>query len=209
MLVKRVTPIFLVIMTVATLDVFAAPTLDQSHLGGGTLRDAIQKNHQIAQTFTVGIAGTLDSVDLDLNYESVVPTYDITVEIRTTTSGLPDGPASTLASVQFDTSVLTPTFTLYSIDFSPFFIPLSVGDQLAIVLTSEEDAEAAAWRGADDAYPGGKWYFDSGAGWETEGKDLDGYFQTYVEPSVIPAPAALHLVVIGFSYFVLQRRKFV
>ncbi len=210
MVVKRVIPIFLVIMAIGALDTFASPTLDQSHIGGGAMRDGIYINHQKAQTFTVGIAGILDSVVLDLNYEEEVPIYDITVEIRTTTSGLPDGPASAVGSVQFDTSVLTATFALYSVDFSSLSIPLSMGDQLAIVLTSEDDnGHNASWRGANNnPYPGGKEYFDymAGAGWET--KDYDAYFQTYVEPSVIPAPAALHLVVIGFSYFVLQRRKF-
>lgn len=210
MVVKRVIPIFLVIMSVSGLDALAAPTLDQSHIGGGTQRGGIYINHDTAQTFTVGISGILDSIVLDLNYEDEVPIYDITVEIRTTTSGLPDGPASALGSVQFDTSVLTNTFTLYSVDFSSLSIPVSVGNQLAIVLTSEDDNDHdAKWRAASgNPYPGGMAYYDSGAGWETGGKDYDNYFQTYVEPSVIPAPAALHLVVIGFSYFVLQRRKF-
>ena len=123
---------------------------------------------------------------------------------------IPDGPTGTLASVQFDTSVLVPNFQLYSVDFSSFSIPLSVGDLLAIVLTSQDDPDHnATWRaGRDNPYPGGMAYFNSGSGWETGGKDYDNYFQTYVEPSVIPAPAALHLVVIGFSYFVLKRKKF-
>lgn len=101
--------------------------------------------------------------------------------------------------------MLTPNFTLYSIDFSSFSLPFAVGDHSAIVLTSEEDtSHAAEWRGArNDPYPGGKWYYDTGRGTSWETKDYDFYFQTYV----VPAPAALHLVVIGLAYFVLQRRK--
>ncbi|MBW7992638.1 MAG: hypothetical protein FVQ84_21835 [Planctomycetes bacterium] len=211
MLVKRVIPIFLVIVAAVSLDALASPTLDQSHLGSDDLMETIYNNRQLAQTFTVGIAGTLDSVVLDLIYDQEAPTYDITVELRTTTGGLPDWPANSLASVQFNTSVLTTTFALYSVDFSSSSVPVSVGDQLAIVLISQDDSDhAASWHIAyNNPYSGGQFYDDLGTGTTWDTKDYDAYFQTYVEPSVIPAPAALHLVVIGFSYFVLQRRKFV
>jgi len=91
MVVKRAIPIFLVIMATGAIDASALPVLDQSHINGGTLRESIYGNRQIAQTFTVGIGGILDSIVLDLRYEEVVPIYDITVELRSTTNGLPDG----------------------------------------------------------------------------------------------------------------------
>jgi len=197
-------------MMTASIDAFASPILDQSNVGGGSLRDPIYGNRQLAQTFTVGIAGILDSIVLDLNYEYDVPTKDITVEIRSTTGGLPDGPAGALAAVNFDTSVLTTNFELYSVDFTTFSLPIALGDQLAIVLTSEDDAShAASWRGASgDPYPGGKWYNDQGTGttWYPNIKDYDAYFQTYVVP-VVPAPAAILLGGIGVGLVGWLRRR--
>jgi hypothetical protein len=192
-------------MASVSIDAFALPTLDQSHIGGGTLRSSIYGNRQDAQTFTVGIAGILDSIVLDLRYEDVIPIYDITVELRSTTAGLPDWSDQALASVQFDTSVLTPEFTLYPIDFSSFSLPFAVGDQLAIVLTSEEETgQAGEWRGAsNDPYPGGKWYHDEGTGTTWYTKDSDGYFQTYV----IPAPGAILLGSIGVGLVGWLRRR--
>ena len=205
MLVRRAIPIFLVIMASVSIDAFALPTLDQSHIGGGTLRSSIYGNRLDAQTFTVGIAGILDSIVLDLRYEDVIPIYDITVELRSTTAGLPDWSDQALASVQFDTSVLTPEFTLYPIDFSSFSLPFAVGDQLAIVVTSEEETgHAVEWRGAsNDPYPGGKWYHDEGTGTTWYTKDSDGYFQTYV----IPAPGAILLGSIGVGLVGWLRRR--
>lgn len=217
---NRVVSIFLVLVVAMGVDVLAAPTLDQSHLGGGTLRDTIYGNRQLAQTFTVGLAGTLDSIELDLYYRRGAPTQAITVDVRGTTNGLPNGATQGFGSVQFDTSVLTTTFMLYSIDFSSFSIPVAVGDQLAIVLTSADDySNAADWHQAySNPYPGGRKYNDlgtAGATWDT--KDYDAYFQTYVETEVqpgqesgvqvIPAPAGLHLVVVGLAYLARQRRK--
>ena len=207
MFLKQVVPIFLVMVGAVATDALAVPTLDQSNLGGGTLRDCLYDNRQSAQTFTVGLLGTLDSIVVDLCYYRGAPTRDITVELRSTTSGLPDGPAQALASVQFDTSVLTTVFTLYSIDFSSFYIPLAVGEQLAIVLFSDAVSDnAASWRGGrDNPYPGGQWYSDQGTGTTWYTKDYDAYFQTYVE--VIPAPSGLHLVIVGLAYLARQRRK--
>ncbi|MBA7704897.1 hypothetical protein ES703_113720 [subsurface metagenome] len=125
MVVKRALLIFLAIMTTGAIGASASPILDQSHIGGGSLRESIYDNRQTAQTFTVGIAGPLDSIVLDLRYDHNPPTKDFTVEIRSTTGGLPDGSAGSFASVEFDTSVLTPAFTLYSIDFSGFSLPFA------------------------------------------------------------------------------------
>jgi hypothetical protein len=224
---KHVVMILLGPVGAAATDTLATPTLDQSNLGGGTLRNRLYLNRQEAQTLTVGLAGTLDSIMLDLGYDRGAPTHEITVQLRGTTNGLPNGASQALASVQFDASVVTADFTLYSVDFSSFSIPVAVGDQLAIVLFSDvEGYYGANWRGGrDDPYPGGKWYHDYGTGttWGTATYEIDAFFQTYVETDVqpgpspepgnepgaqpIPAPAGLHLVVMGLVYLARQRRQ--
>ena len=207
MIAKRALLIFLAIMATGALGASAAPILDQSNLGGGSLRDDIYGGRQLAQTFTVGIPGPLDSIVLDLRYDHNPPTKDLTVEIRSTTGGLPDGPAGSFASVQFDTSVLTDTFALYSIDFSGFYLPFAVGDQLAIVLSSEEEdwLYAVSWRdGYDDPYPGGKKYNDLGTGTTWHTSDYDAYFQTYVIPA--PGPVLLGGIGVGLVSWLRRRR---
>lgn len=71
--------------------VIAAPILDQSFdASAGGLSQAVFSGQELAQTFTVGLDGYLDTVGLMLNRQSATTSGDFTLNIFSTTSGTPD-----------------------------------------------------------------------------------------------------------------------
>ena len=170
----------------------AAGTLDQqqtiNNFGGLQVDNANSK----AQTFTAGITGQLDQVDLDLNGISL--TTPLTVQIR---DGSAAGPGTTvLATTTVPTSAVPGGETVVSV---PFTSPAAVtaGTQYAIVAMN--DSVGWFWVAGqvammpDAAYTGGRLFFTSTgppatSGWAA-GSPADFAFKTYVtEPVVTPPP---------------------
>ena len=191
---------------------YPAPILDQSFITGV---GSVSGNAPFSQTFTVGIAGTLSSVEV-----SIFGVQDMTVDIRPTTSlGVPsvsDDPADQLGRVTVPTR---PSFPfLVSVDLSPFEIAVRQGDVLAIVLQSDG---VQNWRSAvdgDATYAGGEGFLKSGTEWKPAGQtfigspfsSLDFDFQTFVAP--IPEPTTLLLfgttaAGLGLARWRQRRRK--
>jgi hypothetical protein len=146
-----------------------------------------------AQTFTAGLTGNLDQVDLYL-FRDFSP-GDLTVEIQTVAGGVPSGTVLATATVPEDTipmsgGVADPPSMWVPVEFASG-APVSSGTQYAIVL-SAPDAPCCnheAWRwwsGASNPYPNGRLILSITSGttwdpyppWYFEG--LDATFKTYV-----------------------------
>jgi hypothetical protein len=175
----------------------SAGTLDQQQTVSNFGGLQIANNNSKAQTFTAGLTGQLDQVDLALSNMGGVST-PITVEIR---DGSATAPGDTvLASASVPTSAVTSSESFIPITFSS---PASVaaGTQYSIVALGEGDSSAAGWfwyagktaTGPASAYEGGKIYSSPsgppGLGPWFEGNSLaDFEFKTYVAPPPPPPP---------------------
>jgi hypothetical protein len=168
-----------------------AGTLDQQQLSSGTPpgRD-VDNGESMAQTFTAGLSGGLDQVDLKLSQTPTAVTLPLTVEIRNAPGGSPGG--TVLASGSIPASAAPPSG-------SPAFVPVvfaspapvTAGTQYAIVAHNGDIAPTRFWGWADDGtnpYASGSTFFAQppSAPWtNVAGTDLA--FKTYV---VTPTPAA-------------------
>jgi hypothetical protein len=173
----------------------SAGTLDQqqtlSNFGGLQ----VDSTHSKAQTFTAGLTGRLDQVDLALSGMGV--TTPLTVQIR---DGSATAPGNTvLASASVPTSAVTSSESFVPITIAS---PASVtaGTQYSIVVLNESPA-ISGWfwySGKTDpvgtsAYEGGKLYSSPngppGTGpWFEGNVQADFEFKTYVAPPPPPPP---------------------
>jgi uncharacterized membrane protein len=131
-----------------------------------------------AQTFTVGVSGTLESVDILINQFGTPG--DLLFDIRDTTGGVPlENDGTTLAAVAVPPSDVPTTQAWVSVDVSSFNVLVQVGDVLAIVLRTS-GAGGYQW-GAEQGnpYSGGAPYFrNPGPSWTLQTEDSG--FRTYV-----------------------------
>ena len=148
-----------------------------------------------AQTFTVGIAGVLDSVEVTMDFGT--PT---TLRILATSGGLPVGGAAG-STVLATSSSATASGTTFTFDLSPAALAVAVGDVLAIEIFGGN------WLYSDDPYAGGSSYFFNVGGtfsvdtWTSGSADTA--FRTFVEDApvltAVPEPASLALFGAGLA----------
>jgi hypothetical protein len=167
----------------------SAGTLDQQQTTSST--DAgFFTNQSVAQTFTAGISGVVDQVDL-LLLKSGTPPNPVTVQIRNVSAGKPA--ATALASASVPTAAIpTATATFVPVTFTTP-VPVTAGTQYAIVAYSATSGDAAGWRyqSSGDPYSGGGFFSSTETvppvdTW-TEQPAFDFAFKTYVGP-VPPTP---------------------
>jgi VCBS repeat-containing protein len=190
---RRTLPVVLAALGLLALTPAAARagTLDQqqtSTAGGGA---TIQLSSSLAQTFTAGLSGTLDQVDLALRRSSgaVGP---LTVEIRNVAGGAPG--ADVLASASLPAASVPTAETAFVA--VPFAAPATVaaGTQYAIVAyAGGAFQDFYSWgRAGADLYAGGSAFVGSGsppATWRAvPGDDLA--FKTYVVVATNAPPVA-------------------
>jgi len=160
----------------------------------------------IAQTFTVGVTGTLSRIEISAA-EQGDPWNDgdLVISVYDTVNSTP---SSSLVDVVIPESTFPGfgQFVWVDCDVSSSTIPVTSGEQLAIVATSS-DARHYAWASTRDG-PGGAQHRGSftGNAWEPVTPDLDMLFRTYV---VVPEPSVFVLLVasaLGLLYMRRERR---
>jgi hypothetical protein len=172
----------------------ATGTLDQSQttFRGGWV--SFSGTREFAQTFTAGISGNLDQVDLFLRSRAAFESGvfgDLTVQIETAVGGIPSGVV--LASATVPAASVPTTFGWVSVPLSQP-APSSAGTQYAIVLSAPtsscldqalDPGLCYDWGvGVGNPYAAGAGFFslDAGATW-TQNGDGDFMFKTFVTVS--------------------------
>jgi hypothetical protein len=169
--------------------VASAGTLDQQQTASDAALGPSQSTSD-AQTFTAGLTGGLDQVDLLLARVNPPTTY-LTVEIRDVSGGVP-GQAILAARSIPPAAVTNTTAQFIPVQFNPP-APVVAGTQYAIVAYSGNvPTNWIIWYAkTSDVYPGGQVLTGTtppSSSW-TPAAD-DAAFKTYVVPVVPPTPSA-------------------
>jgi hypothetical protein len=163
---------------------------------------AVFVRQSLAQTFTVGRAGTLSEIDLQLS-KATQADGSFTLSILPTSAGVPVSNAPLFSRSYLDQPLPTNAdlFRYVAFDIADAKLSVSVGDRLAIALSSSSGTSPDNWiRWAVNRYPSvptlyasGDQYFTRGdlsAPWQQEVyyKYSSG-FRTFVSPAqVVPEP---------------------
>jgi hypothetical protein len=174
-------------MAVLARPVSAAPVLDQNYspsldFSAAVTRGPLYVDEDKAQTFTVGLTGLLDRIEVPVSRHPTT-TGPLGLEVRTVIGGVPaaDGVlGSVLASVEISLLGIPPLpgggYTWVAA--TGLNIPVTQGQQLAIVLQNL-DVNFIGW-GANLTYGGGALFTrENNAAWQGLGA-FDGAFRTYV-----------------------------
>lgn len=203
------------VMTMASVPASAA-TVDQSQLlyNGGSPFDfgptvGDYPNYPVGQSFTAGLTGLLTQIDVFSNGQ-IMGTNDLTMELR---EG--DGTAGTLlGSTTISVGNNAFDFGLggytVSIDTTGFGVNVTPGSVYTFLFTNVTGSGDLALRGIltaydTDPYAGGRAYEGPGYG---DQPTWDQMFQTHVQVSAVPIPAAAWLFGSGLLGLIgVARRK--
>lgn len=196
----------------------AVPVLDQSFEAFNGASGFVQG---VAQTFEVGITGTLTRVEIPVQGLTGV-TFGI---LPTTVAGAPTPFSQALATVALaDYPFNGLGFDWIGIDLTPFDIQVTAGELLAWSLIGGP-TQLMAGLGFDgsDPYSGGSSYssvvlipgfppirLPPGAAWQNDrpgGFDADNGFRVYVEPAAVAEPATILLLGVGSLALAWTRRR--
>lgn len=187
-----------------------ATTNEFSNVGVGNVVDW-------AQTFTVGITGTLTGFDVWVDRQSEV-SQPLLFDIRTTLAGVPSEPdfgPNVLASGSLPASMFLadagsagpPPSNFPHVELSSLSFSVVAGQVLALVLRSDDPGAASTlaynWHGNNPgAYSNGSAYLRVSDGWEPQ--DVAQVFRTYVTP--IPEPSVDLLSIVAVANIGVMRR---
>jgi hypothetical protein len=187
---------------------------------------AITRDYSIAQTFTVGLAGTLSRIELPL-WRSPGLMGALKFQLLPVTAGRPDAFAlHPRVEMEIDVATLPesgaiggpPVPAVTSFDLSAEDIHVQPGDQWAIYLSRDEAINASppwvTWMiGKPDAgYAGGDFFYrnlpdeglpDGPDGWE-DWAHMDMMFSTFV---LVPEPSSCALAAFGAIGLLAMRKR--
>ena len=171
-----------------------AGTLDQQQPTVGSMALNAHSTQSVAQTFTAGLSGKLDQVDLNLN-KSGTPPVPLSVELRDVSAGLPGSAVLASQSVLASSVVAFPGSGWVSFAF-PMPGSVTAGTQYAIVAQSAAvfpDTYAWSQGTGTDPYAGGAAYVALSSPPTTAWMPVpvgppDFAFKTYVVPAPPPTP---------------------
>jgi hypothetical protein len=188
----------------------AGSLLDQSFVRSTFSADyTIYSLASISQTFTVGLAGLLSQVDLQI-YKNTGATGDLTFEILATSGGVPVPDSTpplfqTVIPLSSLPTIDDPNLNVHltSVEVSSAGIIVTPGEVLGLALRSPHSSGSppwTAWRSGPDQYPRGAEYIEqnNATSWSPllfAGQGQDGGFQTWV--ASVPEPSSIVLLLPG------------
>jgi hypothetical protein len=172
----------------------SAGTLDQQQTGTDPHTFTVGANQAIAQTFTAGLSGKIDRVDLVIDKESA-PAAPLSVEIRSVSGGSPT--STVLAATSVPASAVSTSPTFVSIGFASPATAVA-GTQYAIVASSAAAVfNEYEWTEAPlppaNPYAGGAVFEmapPTSGSWAAAAAGVDLAFKTYVASATTGARAA-------------------
>lgn len=201
----RIASILLAIGIIVTgpHEALAIPILDQSHDLSPPQPDFLAAPFGIAQTFRVGISGTITRVDVLVR---LIPSdRDLIIELRPT----PQGGAIASATVPSEDIAVTQFVdTWLSVDIGFLGPSVVAGDELAIAMIQGSGGNNAAnWFGtaSGNLYGAGTAFNSGGSPFFAGGADFA--FKTFVETEPIPEPSTALLIATGLVGLALRRRR--
>lgn len=194
--------------------VSAAGRLDQQQTAHGGSSDFVNVGNSVAQTFTAGLTGALDQVDLMLSDNG--GTAPVTVEIRNVTGTGTAG--TTVLATTSVAAAAVPDDGLSPVTFvsAPFTTPASVvaGTAYSIVVYSEASTGTSingyTWATNAESYAGGQAFHSDSTppaanSWRPsscgiQNDSCDTAFKTYVTPSgAIDTPLVVDKTALDFG----------
>ena len=189
------------LMLVFTGSAGAVLIVDQENFGGNNTSGSLSNSLSTfgrAQTFTVGVAGIFDSIDVQLRGGAT------SARVIATAAGAPIG-GSAGSTVLANSSGVSNVGDIYTFDLSAAGLAVNVGDILAIELFG-----TGPWVGtSSNPYAGGADYFFNNVSFPnwTIQPDVDLNFRTYVDVVGVPEPTTLALFGLGVLGLRFNSRK--
>jgi hypothetical protein len=218
------TMLVLSLLVVRPGSAIAAPILDQNYDAsiGGDSSLAIYGGQSLAQTFTVGLDGYLDSVGLMLNRHTPNTYGSFTLNLFSTTLGSPNDLGTLFFSQTYSVNDLAGeglfSYIYSDFDTSSANIKVAAGDVLAMSVSHEGGNDNwLVWDGkGNNPYAAGQSFYKNGiSGNQWQGdtaqhqKDLG--FRTFVDTTRTVGPVTVsepsHLALIALALFGLARLR--